>query len=210
VSTDLQKHRARRRTLRHTLVVAFAVAFYLALVPVAVVLSGPVYSALRCAFGDCHPDGTQVVFALPSRGALRQGSAIRLPNGESVGSILGFQPTGDERYTHVVGLLEPGAERLLDGPLFCQATANFNLQMDAALVVSQCPGLSGPSVTSAPGGARVCGTVDHFERMGQALREFVLENVRPGEGGRSAQLTGPCGADNAEATARLRALLGGS
>ena len=85
--------------------------------------------------------------------------------------------------------------------------ANFNLNRDADLVVSTCPGLDLPA--EARDGPLVCGTVDHFERMGQELRRFVLENVRPGEYPEPMRLAGPCGSDNQAATQHLRALLSG-
>jgi hypothetical protein len=205
---DLLQRRDRLRALGHTLVLAFSAVFFVALVPAAVLLSGPVYRALACTFGSCEEAGRRVRFALPTRGALQLGSSIRLPNGQPVGTIQGFEPSPDERYTLAVGRLFPGQERLLGEQLRCEVSANFNLQMDADLVVSACPGLDLPRLPPASEALWVCGSVDHFQRMGQELRRFVLENIRPGEHPEAVRLSGPCGADNEAATQSLRALLG--
>jgi len=207
--TDLLTERKRIRAIWQTVVVVLSVAFYLAVIPVVVLLSGPIYRALECTLGECSDPGTQVEFILPSRGALRIGSTIRLPNGEPVGEVVGFRATGDERFTSVVGRIDPDDESVLERPLRCEATANFNIEMDADLVVSHCPDLSLPT-QPAGNDYYVCGTVDHFERMGQELRRFVLENVRPGEYPTTARLSGPCGSDNEAMTAQLRSLLSGS
>lgn len=219
--SDLLTSRTRRRALGQSLVVALTVAFYVALVPLAVVLSGPVYEALECTFGECRPEGTRVLFALPTRGPLRTGSSIRLANGDPIGEIAGFEASASEHFTWAVGLLDEGprASELLTRPLRCVVNANFNIEMDGDLVVSACPGLDLPAPPRVepdsalrPAGmdqlpVLVCGTVDHFERMGQELRRFVLQNVRPGEYPEEVRLSGPCGADNEATTARLRQLL---
>jgi hypothetical protein len=178
------------------------VAFYLALVPVAVLFSGPVYRALACTFAECDEPGRLIEFILPTRGALRVGSEIRLPNGIAVGQVVGFRATGDERYIVVTGRLAPAGAALADQPLRCEATANFSLEMDSDLVLSTCPGLALPDVGNVDG-AFVCGNIDHFERMGQELRHFVLENIRPGDQPVELRLTGPCGTDNEHAMLRL-------
>lgn len=206
MSEHLHNTRQTRRSLGSIVVVALTVAFYLALVPVAVLFSGPIYRALQCQLGDCTQPGTPVQFVLQARGALRVGSAIRLQNGEPVGEVTAFGRTGNERYTIAQARIDPSYEALLAQPLRCQVTANFNLEMDADIVVSACPGLELPMpVEGQPD--LVCGAVDHFERMGQEVRRFVLENVRPGEQPSPVRLTGPCGADNEAATQALRRLL---
>jgi hypothetical protein len=122
-----------------------------------------------------------------------------------VGRISGFLVTGDERYTVAVGTMAPDQAHWLDRPIRCQGTANFNLQMDADLIISNCPDLDVPLEPMGP--PYICGAVNHFERMGQQLRRFVLEHVRPGSQPNPIQLSGPCGADNQAVTERLRQIL---
>lgn len=207
MGSDLLKQRETRRSVARSVAVAFSVAFYLALVPVVVLLSGPVYHALQCTLGSCDEPGTDVTFVLSSRGALQANSSIRLPNGDPVGRIIGFRASGDERYSYALGRVDAEYAHLLEASLRCEVSANFNIQMDADLVVSTCPDLDLPYVSS---GERlfVCGSVDHFARMGQEIRRFVLDHVRPGEQPVArARLSGPCGADNEAATTQLRAIL---
>jgi len=205
---ELLKSRRRRQAIARTVILALTVAFYVALIPVVVLFSGPVYRALECTFSECDDRGVTYDFILSKRGVLQIGSSIRLPNGEPIGRVIGFAASGDERYARVVGHVESTYEHLFEQPLRCEATANFNLMMDADLVVSTCPTieLDEQRVDSAP---LFCGMVDHFERMGQELRHFVLENVRPGEGTSNVQLSGPCGADNLAATIELARIVGG-
>lgn len=210
--TDAHKQRARGRDLRHTLVTALSITFYLALVPVVVAFSGPVYEALRCTLGTCEAPGVEVRFLTEARGPLRVGSAIRLPSGDAVGEVTGFRRGADERYTTVVGVITrpEDAEVLLGAPMRCEISPNFRIETDADLVVSNCPevpigDLVLPEGSDAHG---VCGSLDHFERVGQELRRLVLDNVRPGHEVDGRELTGPCGADNERATAALLERLG--
>lgn len=205
--SDAQTDRNRLRALRHTVVTALSVAFYVALVPLVVVLSGPVYEAIRCTIGTCEAPGVPVRFVTASRGALRVGSAIRLPSGDEVGEVVGFSRGANERYTTIEGVIADAddARVLLGAPLRCEVTPNFRIEADADLVVSNCPdvpvsALAIPEGLDAP---VVCGSLDHFERVGQELRRLVLDNVRPGEEVDQRALTGPCGADNERATALL-------
>ncbi|MBN1947414.1 MAG: hypothetical protein JW797_17215, partial [Bradymonadales bacterium] len=127
--SNLQQIRQSRHMIARILVVGLAVVFYLALVPLALLFSGPVYRALQCQFGDCRQPGTEATFVLESRGALRIGSSVRFPNGLEIGRVVGFTPTGDERYIESTVLFAPDYAYLLDQPLRCQVTANFNLDM---------------------------------------------------------------------------------
>ena len=204
---DLLKEREARRAIGRSLAVAFSVAFYLALVPVVVLFSGPVYHALQCTFGSCDEPGVEVTFVLSARGALQTNSSIRLPNGDPVGRIIGFRASGDERYSYALGRVDPSYAHLLEASLRCEVSANLNIQMDADLIVSTCPDLDLPHVSSEER-TFICGSVDHFARMGQEIRRFVLDHVRPGEQPVvRARLSGPCGADNEAATTQLRSIL---
>lgn len=206
MASDLKTRRSERRRLARSIAVALSVTFYLALVPIAVTLSGPIYQAIQCTLGDCREPGIEVRFVLPTRGSLQVQSDIRLPNGQPIGRVTSFQHSTDERFITVIGRLDSGFSNLADSDLRCEVAANFNIQMDADLVVSTCPDTHLPPPVH---GDRVfvCGGVDHFARMGQEIRRFVLEHVRPGEQPSEVRLTGPCGADNEAATAALRAIL---
>ena len=130
--------------MARSIAVALSVAFYLALVPFVVLLSGPVYHALQCTLGTCEEPGIEVTFVLSSRGALQSSSSIRLPNGDPVGRITGFRASGDERFTYTLGRIDPAYAHILESSLRCEVSANFNIQMDADLIVSACPGLDLP------------------------------------------------------------------
>ncbi|MCA9565684.1 MAG: hypothetical protein KC561_19435 [Myxococcales bacterium] len=217
MAEDLVEKRKREGTLQRTLVLVLSVLFYAALVPLAVTLSGPLYSALQCASGECEQDGLTALFVLSSRGPLQTGSDVRLSNGDLLGEVSAFHATYDEQYSLATVRLYDNqhVRALLDGELRCEVNANFNIQMDADLVLSACPGQTLSSADIAvqrPNGYEdapvfVCGSVDHFQRMGQELRTFVLENVRPGDYPNQARLNGPCGADNLASTDRLRQYL---
>jgi hypothetical protein len=201
---DLMRSRSISRSLIQIVVVAFAALFYLALVPIAVVFSGPIYHAIRCTFSECRQPGVAADFYLQSSGSLRLGSRVRLPNGQAIGEITGFHWATDERYIVAAVRIDDASASVLEQPLRCQVMANFTLEMDADLVVSSCPGLGLPPTGDPP---FVCGSVDHFERIGQEVRRFVLEHLRPGDAPAEVRLTGPCGADNEATTAELRSVL---
>jgi len=191
--------------------VLLATAFYVALVPVLLYFSGPIYRALECTFGDCASTGTEVRLVLPKRSRLRVGSPVRLPSGDVVGEIVGFERGSTEQYTIARGVIadENDALVLFGAPLRCAVEPNLSIQTDADLVLANCPGEAIDNDNRRPGElpTYVCGSVDHFERIGQELRRFVLENVRPGEVEGGAVIAGPCGADNERETRRLVGIL---
>ncbi len=208
MASDLQKPRREARSLGRSIALALTIAFYLALIPIVVAFSGPIYHSLKCSFGDCSEPGSEVTFVLETRGPLQAHSTIRLPNGQPIGKVTGFRTTSDERYTYVVGRVDPDYAHLTNADLRCEVAANFNIQMDADLVVSTCPGMDLPALPQiADTPVFVCGGADHFQRMGQEVRSFVLEHVRPGEQPTAARLNGPCGADTEAATSALRAII---
>ena len=207
MNEHLATSRAQKHTRRHLWSVVLAALFYIGLIPTVLVFSGPIYSALECTLGDCRPNGITVHFVLSKRSRLRIGSPIRLPSGDHIGEVVGFERGSVEDYTVAVGtVLDPhDALVLFASPVRCAVEPNLSLETDADLVLSNCPGtpIDGINQRASDPLTLICGSIDHFERVGQELRRFILDNMRPGTVTQANQLSGPCGTDNEIATRQM-------